>query len=75
MDIMMPNMDGLEATRQIRAIQDPGKAEIPIIAMTSNVSDKDRAAALDAGMNAFAEKPIFVEKLFASLGQFLAAAE
>ena len=71
MDIVMPHMDGLEATRRIRQLPDRKKAEIPIIAMTSNVSENDRAAAQEAGMNAFAEKPIFVEKLFTAMSEFL----
>lgn len=64
MDIMMPNMDGLEATRRIRQLADPGKAGIPIVAMTTNVSEKDRQEALAAGMNDFTEKPIFTDRLF-----------
>ncbi len=72
MDIMMPNMDGLEATRRIRRLPDERKADIPIIAMTTNASDKDRDAAFAAGMNAFTEKPIFVEKLFTTMSQYLA---
>ena len=75
MDIMMPNMNGLEATRRIRQLPDPDKAGIPIIAMTSNVSEKDRISALDAGMSAFSEKPIFVEKLFSEIRQFLETAK
>ena len=71
MDIMMPNMDGLEAARRIRKIQDEGKARIPIIAMTTNVSVKDRSCAMDAGMNDFTEKPIFVDHLFAVMSRYL----
>ena len=71
MDVLMPRMDGLEATRRIRRLPDPAKAGIPIIAMTTNVSEKDRSAALAAGMDAFEEKPIFTEKLFATIGRFL----
>ena len=67
MDVMMPEMDGLETTRRIRELEDPGKANIPIIALTTNVSEKDRSAALAAGMNAFAEKPIFVDSLFETM--------
>lgn len=67
MDLSMPRMDGMEATRQIRALEDRDKAAIPIIAMTANVYEKDRKAALKAGMNAFTEKPIFTEKLFAAI--------
>lgn len=71
MDITMPNMDGLEATRRIRQLPEPGKAGIPIIAMTTNVSEKDREAAMAAGMNDFEEKPVFTDKLFHTIGQFL----
>lgn len=71
MDIMMPNMDGIVATRMIRNLDDPLKAEIPIIAMTTNVSEKDRNAALEAGMDAFEEKPIFIDRLFNTMRQYL----
>ncbi|MBR2527101.1 MAG: response regulator [Blautia sp.] len=71
MDILMPRMDGLETTRKIRQLSDKEKAAIPIIAMTTKVSEKDRTAALEAGMNAFSEKPIFVDKLFATMGEYL----
>ena len=68
----MPGMDGLEATRRIRRLSDQEKAKTPIIAMTTNVSDRDREAALDAGMNAFTEKPILVDKLFTAMSRYLA---
>ena len=71
MDILMPNMDGLEATRRIRHLEDPKKASIPIIAMTTTVSEKDRNAAFEAGMDAFTEKPIFVDRFYASLSLYL----
>ena len=63
MDISMPTMDGLEATQRLRQMG----VTTPIIALTANVSEQDKRAALDAGMNAFAEKPIFVEKLFPTI--------
>ena len=47
------------------------KASTPIVAMSANVYDKDRSAALDAGMNAFAEKPIFIDRLFETMKQYL----
>ncbi len=71
MDIIMPVMDGLEATRKIRQLTDKLKAAIPIVAMTTNVSEKDCEAALEAGMNAFSEKPIFADRLFAIISQYL----
>jgi len=71
MDIMMPEMDGLEATRRIRALKDPEKSAIPVIAMTTNVSAADRKAALDAGMDSFQEKPIFTDKLYRTMQQYL----
>ena len=71
MDIMMPNMDGIEATKQIRALEDKDKSSIPIIAVSTNVQEKDRNAAQEAGMDGFTEKPIFVDKLFGVMKQYL----
>ena len=71
MDIMMPVMDGIEATRRIRKLSDPDKAAIPVIAMTTNVSDDDRNAAMEAGMDAFEEKPILVDRLFETMRKHL----
>ena len=63
MDIQMPVMDGYEATRAIRALEDPALAGIPILAMTANAFDEDRKAALECGMNGFLSKPIQIEEL------------
>ncbi len=63
MDIQMPVMDGYEATRAIRAEEDPAVAGIPIIAMTANAFDEDRTAAIEAGMNGYLAKPIELEKM------------
>jgi signal transduction histidine kinase/ActR/RegA family two-component response regulator len=67
MDIMMPVMNGYDATRAIRASTHPEAATIPIIAMTANAYAEDVQKALDAGMNAHVAKPIDVERLFTVL--------
>ena len=73
MDMQMPVMDGLEATRQIRG--NPALAGAYIIAMTANASKEDKARCLAAGMNHFITKPVFPEILYATIGQCLAAVE
>ena len=65
MDMQMPNVDGLEATRQIRLI--PGYLNTPIIAMTANAFAEDKARCLEAGMNDFLIKPFVPDTLFATL--------
>ena len=63
MDIQMPIMDGYEATRAIRALEEPALAGIPILAMTANAFDEDRKTALESGMNDFLSKPIQIDEL------------
>ena len=63
MDVQMPVMNGYEATRAIRALPNPVKASIPIVAMTANAFEEDRRAALDAGMNDHVPKPINMSRL------------
>ena len=71
MDIQMPLMNGYEATRRIRAMDDPEIAGIPIIAMTANAFEEDRQEALEAGMNGHIAKPIDVPKLLELLRELL----
>ena len=71
MDIQMPVMDGYEAARTIRAMEDPAKAGIPIVAMTANAFEEDRQRAVDAGMNDHVPKPIDVPKLIETLRRIL----
>lgn len=63
MDVQMPVMDGCTATRRIRALKDPARAAVPIVAMTANVFEEERKRAFDCGMNGFLSKPIVIEEL------------
>ena len=67
MDVQMPVMNGYEATKQIRALNDPALAGITILAMTANAFDEDRKKALECGMNGFLSKPIVIEELIGTL--------
>lgn len=71
MDIQMPEMDGYEATRRIRALPDARKAALPIVAMTANAFEDDRKNALHAGMNGHIAKPLDIPKLFQVLSELL----
>ena len=67
MDVQMPVMNGYEATRQIRALNDPALAGITIIAMTANAFDEDKKKALECGMDGFLTKPIVIEELIGTI--------
>lgn len=67
MDVQMPVMDGYTATQRIRALKDPARAAVPIVAMTANVFEEERKQAFDCGMNGFLSKPIVVEELIDAL--------
>jgi len=69
MDLQMPKLNGVEATRQIRQL--PGYQDTPIIAMTANASAEDKAQCLGAGMNDFLIKPFKPDELFAVLLRLL----
>ena len=71
MDIQMPVMNGYDAARKIRGLDDPQKANIPIIAMTANAFTEDRQAALDAGMNDHVAKPINMNVLVPTIRKYL----
>lgn len=71
MDIQMPEMNGLEATRAIRALPRPDAASVPIVAMTANTFREDVDAALEAGMNGFIPKPLDVNYVYRLLRELL----
>ena len=70
MDMQMPVMDGLTATRHLR--QNPAWANLPVLAMTANAMSRDRDLCLEAGMNGHLAKPIDPDELFATLLQWIA---
>ena len=71
MDVQMPVMDGYAATKLIRELEDPGLAQIPILAMTANAFEEDRQEALKCGMNGHIAKPIDIDELMDTLDQIL----
>ena len=73
MDMRMPEMDGLEATRTIRAMDRPDAALIPIIALTANAFDEDVQRSMQAGLNAHLSKPVEAEALFSTLESMIRA--
>ena len=71
MDVQMPIMNGYEATKRIRELNEPKLAGIPILAMTANAFDEDRKNALESGMDGFLSKPIVVDELLHTLQEYL----
>lgn len=71
MDLLMPNLDGFKATEVIRGLDNAKKSKIPVIAMSANVSDEDKAAAIKSGMNGFIDKPVSRKKICAIIGDVL----
>lgn len=71
MDVRMPVMDGYEATKLIRSLDNAKLSSIPILAMTANAFEEDRQEALRSGMNGHLAKPIDVEALFDALDKIL----
>ena len=71
MDVRMPVMDGYQATKAIRSLEDPALASLPIIAMTANAFEEDRQEALRQGMNGHIAKPINIKTLFETLDRLL----
>lgn len=71
MDVQMPHMDGLQATREIRHLPDPEKAAVKVIAVTANVLELDRKQAVEAGMNGFSGKPLEIPKLLEEISRVM----
>ena len=71
MDLMMPNMDGYEATRTIRALERPDAQRIPIFAVTANAFPEDVEKCLATGMNAHIAKPLNAEEVYKKMAQVL----
>ena len=71
MDIQMPIMNGYEATKRIRSMKAPYCRQIPIIAMTANAFEEDKALALQAGVNDYLAKPIQINKMLKVISKVL----
>jgi CheY-like chemotaxis protein len=71
MDIQMPDMNGYEATQAIRKMEEPGKSDIPILAMTANAFEEDKRNAFSAGMDGHLGKPIIIDDLMKALSDVL----
>ena len=71
MDIQMPHMDGYEAAKRIRGMEDPAKASIPIVAVTANAFEEDRKTALESGMNGHLAKPYDISAIMETLNRLL----
>ena len=71
LDVMMPVMDGLEATRRIRSMEREDCHTIPIVAMSANAFDDDLKKSVECGMNGHLSKPVEVDKLYSTLNQVL----
>ena len=71
MDIQMPKMDGYEAARRIREMENQNKATIPIVAVTANAFEEDRKVALEAGMNGHLAKPYDINAIMQTLSAIL----
>lgn len=71
MDVMMPVMDGYQATQEIRNLENSQLADIPIIAMTANAFEEDKQSAIKAGMNDHIAKPFRIEKLYEMMRKYL----
>ena len=71
MDIRMPVMDGLGATRAIRGLDRPDAGRIPILAMTANAFEEDRIAAMKAGMTGYLVKPLDIEMVLDEIRKYV----
>ena len=71
MDVRMPIMDGLEATRRIRTLERPDAKTIPILAMSANAYEEDRRISLKAGMNDHLSKPVDPKRLYSAIQDYI----